>query len=87
MTNKEIHDMRDEIHGAISFMYFSEYTLTDEDVDLCLGTIRRNVADIIEAYKDLQNTYKDLQGRIKELAEKQELSYKEHIKKEYTNII
>jgi len=51
-------------------------------IQVLTGHIRQDVADIIEAYKDLRKAYTDLQGRIKGLAEKQELSYKEHIKRE-----
>ena len=44
--------------------------------------IRQSVADLLMAYKDLRKAYADLQGRIKGLADQQELSYKEHIKRE-----
>ena len=47
--------------------------------DYCLK-IRQDVAGLLEAYKDLRR-------QIRSLADKQEMAYKEHIKKEYTNII
>ena len=72
MTDKELREHIETINTFLNIVSVSKH----ENMRKAYVQVMRNeIADIIEAYKDLQ-------GRIKNLAEKQELSYKEHIKKE-----
>jgi len=76
MTDKELREHRETINICLDHIV-DQLTLKEKP---SVYVIRNEVAEIIEAYKGLRR-------QIRSLADKQEIAYKEHIKKEYTNII